>query len=95
MVVDLAAMTVSHRRGIVTLDDDGARLIGELVKVMPSLLEKTALARKLFGNDASGTLWLSQLVDRVNPLLVRARLEVKTIPKMGYSLYDLGPGARD
>ena len=95
VVVDFEELSVSHRHGTVTLADDGARLIGELAKVMPSLLEKNALARKLFGTDASGTLWLSQLVDRINPLLVRARLEVKTIPKMGYSLYDLGPAARD
>ncbi len=93
IVVDLDAAKVAHRGGVAYLTDDGTALVAALVKVMPSMLPYDNLAAKVFGRDADARLKVSRLVDRVNPLLGKARLEIKTAPKMGNVMADLGPAA--
>lgn len=89
VTLDLLDRTVFHRGVTVTLSDDGLRLVAMLARVMPAFLPTDRLADKVFGVKADSHIWLKGLVGFLNPILQRARLEVRAIPKMGYMLADL------
>jgi len=92
IVLDLQTRQIANRGQRVRIHrDDGARLVAALLRVMPALLDTSRLVSKAFGaQTADGPARLRDLVDDVNPVLRAARLEVRTVPKMGCTLFDLG-----
>jgi hypothetical protein len=92
IVLDLRTREVANRGQRARIHrDDGVKAVAALLRVMPALLDASRLASKAFGAAGQdGQIRLKGLVDNVNPVLARARLEIKTVPKIGYSLFDLG-----
>jgi hypothetical protein len=92
IVLDLRTRQIANRGQRVRIHrDDGARLVAALLRVMPAMLDTSRLVAKAFGVlTADGPARLRDLVDDVNPVLRAARLEVRTVPKMGCTLFDLG-----
>ncbi len=89
---DLQTYELKHRGKSVRVPrDDSAALVAALVRVMPSMLDFSRLAKMIGATGVDATAQVRNVVEDVNPVLRRARLEIKTIPKMGHTLYDLGP----
>lgn len=73
-----------------------AQAVLALARVMPAMLDFSRVERAAYGKVDGDTPGLrSVLVERVNAVLRQVGLEIKTIPKMGHTLYDLGPGQRE
>lgn len=90
--IDLRTRELRHRGRAVVLTDPGVRLLAALARPMPALVITGRLVPRVFPGclPSDGPGLLRDLVERVNPLLRGALLEIKTIPKMGHALADLG-----
>jgi hypothetical protein len=92
VVLDLKDRTVQHRGRTVTIASEGIKMIASLARVMPSIMDAAVLARQTFGGAVRDPKFrIKSLVDKLNPILADARLEIKTVPNMGNTLFDLGP----
>jgi len=89
VTIDLRDRRVLHRMSEVVVSDDGVRMVAALARVKPALLPAETLAKKTFGKVAEAEFNVRGLVLRLNPVLAGARLEVRTVGKMGYMLADL------
>jgi hypothetical protein len=70
---------------------NAARLVTALAAVMPSMLDFDRLARRVFQRTSDNPQFeLAQLIAEDADVLRRAGLEVKIVPKMGCTLFDLG-----
>jgi hypothetical protein len=91
VVLDLRDRRITHRGLSTKLPDDGIRLVASLARVMPSIMDTGVLARQAFNrivHDPKGMV--RTLVDELNPTLRGVRLEIKTVPNIGHTLFDLG-----
>lgn len=90
--VDLDARKLTHRgRTIVIQSEEEIGVVAALTRVMPAMLDASRLVKVAFGSvgfDSPGRLHL--LIAAINPVLRKACLEIKTFPKMGSMLFDLG-----
>lgn len=92
VMLDLKERKITHR-GLTVLvpDDDGIRLVASLARVMPSIMDPLILSRQAFGRVIQDPKYqVKALADRLNPLIASAKLEIKTVPNMGHTLFDLG-----
>lgn len=88
--VDLQTGTLTHRNTTVRIPKtDGVRMVAALLRVMPALLDPTRLASKTFP-EAPSQERLRDLIAFLAPVLATARLEIKAVGKVGFSLFDLG-----
>lgn len=85
-----SASTIKHRGVAIALTEHGFKLVEALTRVLPAMLPYEVTARKVFGSAEDARTRVDRLVNEVNPLLAPARLEIKTVPKMGNTLFDLG-----
>ena len=92
VTIDLRDRTLHHRGSKLALrDDDGIRLVAALARVMPAILDPDRLAMKTFQRRLSDPAdHLGQLIAKLNPQLRAARLEIRTVPKIGNTLFDMG-----
>jgi hypothetical protein len=89
---DLQTYELTHRGHTVRVrHDDGTPLVAALARVMPAMLGFDRLAKVIGVKGMDAPAQVRNIVEDINPVLRRARLEIKTIPKMGHTLYDLGP----
>lgn len=89
-----ATQEVRHRGLSVRLGHDALILVTALARVMPSLADPGRLEAKVFEGHRSAldSVRLKLLIEETNPALRGARLEIKTVAKIGHSLFDLGAG---
>lgn len=92
VVLDMLTGVVLNRgKRSIVLQPDARRLVAALLNVMPALLDFDRLAKKAFGAVTPDSRDLLRgLVDDVNSSLRLAQLEIRTVPKMGNTLFDLG-----
>ena len=91
VVLDLRDRRITHRGLTTKLPDEGIRLVASLARVMPSIMDPGVLARQAFGRPVHDPKSeVRMLTDRLNPLLRGVRLEIKTVPNIGNTLFDLG-----
>lgn len=95
VTIDLRDRTLHHRGSKLALpDDDGIRLVAALARVMPAILDPERLAVKTFQRRVGDpTGHLAPVIARLNEQLRHARLEIKTVPKIGNTLFDMGEAA--
>lgn len=86
--ITIAGETLTRGDAAVKIERLQAALLGQLLKVMPALLPFDRLAAKVYPGNRDGADLVRHLAEGVNPLLTPVRLTVKTVPKMGLTLFD-------
>lgn len=89
--IDATAKALSHRGREVEIPMDGLLLVAALARGMPGWIPPEIVAKKVWKKplpDLPGHV--AQLAARTNPKIEAVRLQIKTVPKMGYMLADLG-----
>src|SRR5581483_4814145 len=80
-----------HRGAEVRLGPEEANFVTMLLRVMPAILGGDRIAAKVYPGRSAGQDLLRGLLPDLQATLARARLTIKVVTKIGYTLFDLGP----